>query len=149
VFCLIPSPRGGSHGGPSSFRAQGEMPSMSNPSLDRMGAVQGMPHAVLYSRGTSHCCNSKMRLVQSRAGGFVSRDCEGCGRSYYVRWDHLPELDCRLCSHSLAVKMIDGKNYHYACERCKRAWKLASILPHWSEYFAYSGLAAHGDGPFT
>jgi hypothetical protein len=125
------------------------VPSMTIEIHDRMNAVPEASHEVLYAKGTSRCCNSKMRLVQSRPGGFVSRDCEGCGKSYWVRWSQLPELVCGFCGHPLAVRMLDGKNYYYACEHCSKAWKLASILPHWSEYFAYSGLAAHGDGPFV
>jgi hypothetical protein len=104
---------------------------------------------VLFAKGTSRCCSARMRLVRSRAGGFISRDCECCGRSYYVRVEQLPDLTCRLCGHQLAVRMLDGKNYYYSCFHCDRAWKIASILPHWSQYFAYCGLAAYGDEPFV
>src|SRR5258708_6182001 len=122
---------------------------MTNESHGCVIASREASHQILYAKGTSGCCNSRMRLVKSRAGGFISRDCEGCGKSYYVRWDHLPELNCRFCSHPLRVRKLDGMNYYCACEHCNRALKLASILPHWSEYFAYCGLAAHGDGPFV
>jgi hypothetical protein len=45
------------------------------------------------------------------------------------------------------VKIID-KNYVYECERCRKRWVLAELLPHWSELFPYCGLAAPGDGHF-
>ena len=103
---------------------------------------------ILYAKGSSRCCNCKMRLVQSRAGGFVSSDCEGCGWSRYVRVGDLPELSCKCCRHPLIVRFLDGKNYFYVCRQCDKAWKLASILPHWSRYFTYWGLAAPGDGSY-
>jgi hypothetical protein len=103
---------------------------------------------LLFSSETSDCCNAPAMLVRSRQGGLVSRDCLKCGRSSYVRQDQLPELTCELCDGPLVAAKLDGRNYHYACVACKRGWKLADYLPHWSEVFPYSGLAAHGDGQF-
>jgi hypothetical protein len=120
------------------------MPNQVDPSVRATASKDN----VLYAKGTSRCCNARMRLVRSRAGGFVARDCECCGRSYYVGWGHLPDLSCGLCGRQLVVRMSDGKNYYYACGHCNTAWKLASILPHWSEHFAYCGLATPWEGAF-
>src|SRR5688572_2041781 len=94
----------------------------------------------LYSPALSPCCGQKALLVQSRAGGFVSRNCIKCGRSHYVNAQQLPELDCEFCNATLQVRKSDGVNYHYVCDSCARQWHLASMLPDWSELFEYSGL---------
>lgn len=99
----------------------------------------------LYSSALSPCCSYKALLVQSRAGGFVSRDCLKCGKSHYVNVTQLPELVCEFCDAKLDVRKSDGTNYHYVCDSCNRRWQLASILPDWSELFEFSGLPAHGD----
>jgi hypothetical protein len=100
----------------------------------------------IYSDGHSSCCGYKELLVRSRAGGFVSRNCLKCGKaSDYVKPQHLPHLDCEICAVSLKVEKLDGENYFYKCFTCKRTWKLADQLPHWSELFEYSGLATPGE----
>jgi len=99
----------------------------------------------LYSSSSSPCCSYKTLLVKSRAGGFVSRNCLKCGKSYYVNVAQLPELVCDFCEGRLNVRKSDGTNYHYECDSCNRRWLLASVLPDWTELFEYSGLAAHGD----
>jgi len=100
----------------------------------------------LHSSASSPCCDYKALLVESRAGGFVSRNCLKCGKSHYVNVDQLPELVCEFCDSPLHVRKFDGTNYHYVCDSCSRHWHLGSALPAWSELFQYSGLAAHGDG---
>jgi hypothetical protein len=67
----------------------------------------------------------------------------------YVNERHLPNLECEVCAVSLKIEKLDGKNYFYKCWTCGRTWKLAEHLPHWSELFEYSGLAAPGDDHFT
>ena len=99
----------------------------------------------IYSAGHSQCCDHKALLVRSRAGGFVSQNCLKCGReSAYVGLNQLPDLECEICAVPLAVGKLDGQNYFYKCGKCGRTWKLADYLPHWSELFAYCGLAAPG-----
>jgi hypothetical protein len=103
----------------------------------------------IYSVGHSACCKYNALLVRSRFGDFVSRNCLKCGKeSIYVKPQHLPNLDCECCGESLRPAMPDGRTYYYACVKCKRTWKLADQLPHWSEFFAYSGLAAPGNEHF-
>ena len=99
----------------------------------------------LYSSALSSCCNYKSLLVQSRAGGLISRNCLKCGKPDYVKVQQLPELECDFCDEELYVRKADGSNYHYVCDSCDLQWKLGSVLPDWSELFEYSGLAAHGD----
>ena len=99
----------------------------------------------LYSSAKSPCCGNKALLVQSRAGGFISRNCLKCGTSHYVNASQLPNLECEFCNAPLSVRKVDGTNYHYVCSACERQWLIASMLPDWSELFKYSGLAAHGD----
>jgi len=103
----------------------------------------------LYGIGQSECCNSKVLLVRSREGGFVSRNCLKCGKSYYIRQEDLPSLDCEICGTLLDAGRDEWKSYIYNCGKCKRSWKLADNLPHWSELFSYSGLAASGDTTLT
>src|SRR5882762_7013396 len=100
----------------------------------------------LYGKEASKCCKAKTLLVRSRDGGFISQNCLRCGTPAYVAQEKLPDIDCDFCNTRLTVKKLDGSNYHYKCEGCSRAWKLADNLPNWSELFSYSGLAAYGDG---
>ena len=94
----------------------------------------------LYSEGLSDCCNSRMLLVRSREGGFVSRNCLRCGKPDYVGQHHLPDLDCDFWGTRLGVRTIES-NYFYLCGQCGRRWELPTVRPHWSELFEYSGLA--------
>jgi hypothetical protein len=84
-------------------------------------------------------------LVKSRDGGLTSQNCLKCGKSGYATEATLPELCCDMCESRLTVEKLDGRNYFYVCGGCNRNWKLADYLPHWSELFQYSGLAAGGD----
>lgn len=99
----------------------------------------------IYSTKLSRCCRQRALLVRSRDGGLVSQNCLECGKPEYVNESALPELVCDICNSPLMVKKVDGKNYFYVCDRCSRNWLLANSLPHWSELFQYSGLAAGGE----
>jgi hypothetical protein len=101
----------------------------------------------IYSSVPSKCCDYRALLVQSRDGGFVSRNCLKCGKPGYVNQSQLPDLTCDFCASSLHIQKLDGTNYHYVCSSCDRYWMLANVLPHWTDLFEYSGLAAHGDAP--
>jgi DNA-directed RNA polymerase subunit RPC12/RpoP len=99
----------------------------------------------IYAARVSWCCGERALLVRSRDGGFVSRNCLKCGQSAYAAETDLPVVTCDACDSRLVVKKSDGKNYFYVCESCSRQWKLAEVLPHWSELFEYSGLAVDSD----
>lgn len=78
----------------------------------------------------------------------IGRVCLKCRvESDHVTLDELPELQCDFCGELLQVRqdMEMHRNYHYVCPGCKRDWKLATLLPHWSELFPYCGLAADQD----
>ena len=101
----------------------------------------------LYSKTPSTCCQYQALVVQSRAGGFISQNCLKCGKSDYINEHALPDVACDFCTGALVVRRRDGRNYFYVCERCNRNWKIGDIVPHWSELFAYSGLAVDSDLP--
>jgi len=106
---------------------------------------------LILSLHRSNCCESRMILVRSREKGFISQNCLRCGMSYHVIEQEIPDFDCESCwrapRNSVSVRIVD-KNYVYRCERCRKQWLLAEIIPHWSELFPYCGLAAPGDGCF-
>lgn len=101
----------------------------------------------LYSRNPSACCRKRALIVQSRAGGFVSKNCLKCGKPDYVSVGELPDCDCDICGRRLRVEKVDGQNYFYVCARCDRNWKVGDNVPPWDELFEYSGLAAGGEPP--
>src|SRR5439155_239541 len=76
----------------------------------------------LYNTAESECCKSKSLLVRSRQGGFISQNCLHCGKSGYVRPNHLPEVECDFCGVSLGVRKLDDTNYSYLCGQCGRHW---------------------------
>lgn len=96
----------------------------------------------LFSEKPSTCCGYKALLVQSREGGLVSQNCLRCGKPDTVSLDNLPDLACDYCGSSLSKEILQ-KNYFYACRKCKRNWKLADNLPHWSELFKEYGFAPY------
>ena len=99
------------------------------------------------STPSSKCsCGVDTLLVWSRKGGLITRNCLKCGKPDWVALHHVPKVPCEFCKLPLEIiTKEDDKNYWYVCSRCKRQWKLADELPHWSELFEYSGLAAYGD----
>lgn len=103
----------------------------------------------LYSKTPSGCCDAKALVVRSRQGGFISQNCLKCGSSGYISAHELPDLECDSCGRILAIKNLDGQNYFYVCEHCGRHWKIGDTVPHWSELFAYSGLAVDSDLPMA
>jgi len=99
----------------------------------------------LISTELSPCCGAEAQIVQSRPGGFISRDCVKCGNSKYVNQSQLPHWPCESCKTPMQIKKLDRTNYFYECPSCGKYDKIWDIVPHWSEVFCYSGLAAHGD----
>src|SRR5579871_4985152 len=89
-------------------------------------------------------CGGKTLFVQSRDGGFVTQDCIRCKKAFHVTKNQLPVLDCDRCETRLETLTIDG-NYFYKCGTCGKSWKVADVVPRWSELFPYFGVAAPGD----
>ena len=105
---------------------------------------------LILSLTISTCCRDTEMLVLSRVGGFVSRDCLNCGlRSSYLRLAQIPDLDCADCLRfnrlGTVEPLLKERNYWYRCTGCRREWKIADIVPPWSEALGYAGLAAPGD----
>jgi hypothetical protein len=106
---------------------------------------QALPPSSLYAKGMSRCHRSRMVLMLSRPGGYVSRNCCTCGKPQTVPLSELPNQSCDGCGSGMTVRYLDGENYFYACDTCGKSWMLASRLAPWYEYFTYSPLPA---GPF-
>lgn len=100
---------------------------------------------LLISTQLSPCCSHEAQIVRSRQGGFVSRNCLKCGASHYVNEDQIPKLPCGLCTIPVQITKNDGTNYFFECRTCQEHYKIADIVPPWSQEFQYSGLAAYGD----
>ena len=102
----------------------------------------------LISSQLSPCCGSEAKIVRSRQGGFVSRNCLKCGAPHYLKESQIPIIYCRSCNTPMRIDKLDGTNYFYECPICKQYHKIADIVPPWNEEFRYSGLAAYGElGP--
>ena len=99
----------------------------------------------LISTQLSPCCASEAKIVRSREGGFISRNCLKCGASHYVNEIQIPKLPCGSCNIHMEINKLDGTNYFFECPRCKQYQKIADMVPLWSEEFQYSGLAAYGE----
>lgn len=84
-------------------------------------------------------------LVRSRAGGFVSWDCEACGSPRYARLADLPLADCDRCGERLVPGRSPMGNYTFNCARCEVAVLLADLIPRWEDLFDYHGLPIDPD----
>lgn len=86
-----------------------------------------MAQIKLMSTELSPGCGVKAQIVRSRDGGFISRDCLGCGRSHYVNESKLPNLPCEVCRVPMQIKKLDGTNYFYECSNCNGYNKIATL----------------------
>lgn len=96
---------------------------------------------VLHSRSTSSCCHAINVLVRSRPGGFVTQNCNACGKPQPLNLPELPELKCKECKVNVGKFINDLKNYSYKCPSCQKEWQLANLVPAWQEKFKYHGFA--------
>jgi len=101
-----------------------------------------------FVKGTSRCHRERQLLVRSRTT-FVSKNCMACGDGDYVRRVEIPEIPCPHCQAPLGVTTVHQTGYVCFCDQCERSGPLAFLLPWWSEFFQYRGLAAYGDGSFV
>ena len=75
----------------------------------------------------------------------VSQNCIQCGEPEYVRPEDFPDVLCKKCNNVLVIKKMDGTNYYFKCMTCNTQFKIADMVPSWSDSFDYHGLAAFGD----
>jgi hypothetical protein len=96
----------------------------------------------IYAIPLSACCGAKQQLVQSRRGGFVSKNCECCERPRAVNIIELPDLYCTECGSTCikSTSRFDG-NYIYTCPCCHITDKLYKLIPYWHQRYSYHGLA--------
>jgi RNase P subunit RPR2 len=99
----------------------------------------------LNSKYLSYCCKAPQMIVQSRSGGFVSQNCEKCGKSSYISQNELPDLFCKKCSVPLVTGLNIQKNYIYRCPICDREFLVWDLVPNWKEYFEEYGLGLGSD----
>ena len=92
----------------------------------------------------SRCCRARSIIVKSRDGGFVTQNCEECGKPRKVTIRELPHLYCGECNELLS-KTVIGKNYHYRCDDCGRIWEVPEIVFDWNDLFDYHGLGLNTD----
>lgn len=101
--------------------------------------------AEIHATTKSRCCRAEQQIVQSRAGGFVSKNCVTCGKSRGVGLHEIPERDCPQCKQ----RMIKGRdlsgNYAYRCPSSCFEVSLYQLVPRYHEAgFGYHGLAIPG-----
>lgn len=101
----------------------------------------------LYSRGgRSACHGSQWRITRSRTGGFLSKNCEACGKPSRVGPRELPVQACLFCGKAMVAYIGHDKNYWYSCLDCDADYRIADFVPYWDQLFDnYCGLAAPGD----
>lgn len=69
-----------------------------------------------------------------------------CGTPRKLPLSLVPELKCPTCGASLEMFKDERSNYAYRCPQCENTFKLASVVPHWSEEFEYHGFRPDDQG---
>ena len=101
--------------------------------------------AILLHGSKSWCCREQSIIVQSRDGGFVTQNCEGCGGPRNLPLKDIPSLRCEACGTKLNIGINHQKNYAYSCPDCGHQWELASLVFRWDELFDYRGFGLATD----
>lgn len=100
----------------------------------------------LYATTKSRCCDAAQQIIQSRDGGFVSKNCVSCGKPSRVGLQQLPQLVCPTCRQPMTVGKDKSANYIYRCPSCPFEVRLYQIVPSYIEAgFRYNGLAVPGE----
>ena len=87
----------------------------------------------------SKCHKEQTVLVQSKEGGFVTRNCWKCGSSETLPAKVFFSLNllvaCPECKRPMreTKEDLDGRNYGYVCDKCEIGIKLADLLPHYKD----------------
>lgn len=105
-----------------------------------------MQQTLLFATSQSHCHAAPQLLVQSREGGFITKNCTMCGESRRVGFHELPSLSCD-CGQMMEKKMM-LKNYGYSCGHCSREFELWTRVPYWAHLFGYCGVATPNELQF-
>lgn len=88
---------------------------------------------------------SRRIIVRSRENGFVTQNCEFCGRPGPLGKEQLPTLNCTPCGRQMEAGKNFNGNYAYRCHSCRTETELAALVPHWNEFFEYNGYAIEDD----
>ncbi len=98
-----------------------------------------------YALRKSNCHNDLCLIVQSRPGGFVTKNCLTCGIPSTLPFDELPDINCPKCGDSMSKSIGYDKNYQYTCNKCNKSIPLWTMVPYWNEYFEEHGIGLESD----
>jgi hypothetical protein len=93
---------------------------------------------ILYG-SLSWCCNAGSIIVRSRDNGFVTQNCQSCGKPRALQPHEVPDMYCRRCSIRFTKGRDKYRSYLYWCDNCGVEVLLADLVPSWSELFDYWG----------
>ena len=100
---------------------------------------------LIFHGSDSWCCKARSIIVRSREGGFVTQNCESCGKPRKLSLTELPSLLCGKCGTRLTAGVSYETNYTYSCTDCERRWAVADLVPCWDELFDYHGFGLDTD----
>jgi hypothetical protein len=106
--------------------------------------VDELDERILYG-SQSPCHQRRSIIVRSRSGGFVTQNCEYCGKPRALQLSELPDLSCGGCGKTLERYKTRRGNYAYRCRSCARTHVLAYLVPSWAELFDEHGYAIEPD----
>ena len=82
------------------------------------------------------CHGTRLVLVQSMEGGFVTANCFECNKKELIGENELKKLPivccCPKCNKVMTGELVE-KNFCYTCKNCNLYIRLADLLPHWSD----------------
>ncbi len=94
---------------------------------------------------TSTCCKARNVIVLSKSGGYLSQNCEACGRKCDLSFEDIPNLTCPTCvvpirpgyskNGVFSATYVRAWNYGYCCSVCGYLVELAALVPPYAERF--------------
>ena len=88
---------------------------------------------------------SRRVIVRSRTGGFVTQNCEHCGKPDSISQQDLSQVSCGKCGTVQSTGKSHLGNYVYSCPSCQRTTELHQLVPHWNELYEYDGFGLDSD----